>query len=60
MNQDWVVVAEDGDVVFAPMPKHCLSWDCYKDRVELRKEGRYVKCFRCGASYGSSEKEGVE
>ena len=31
-----------------------------KNRVELRIDGRCVKCPKCGASYGSSEKEGAE
>jgi len=44
-------VEEDGDEIFTPMPTRCVRYDC---RGRVRKQGRWMRCEKCGASYGEA------
>lgn len=47
-----VLVEEDGEDVFLPMPKHCIKFPC-NGEIKLDKKG-FMSCTICGASYGEN------
>jgi len=47
----FVVVEEDGEDIFSPMPKRCLEFKCNGAVLEQDRKG-FMYCPACGGSYG--------